>query len=511
MKNLGTRLLMAAGLVGLAAGSFSSVGCGGGGSGGTAGTSGTTGSAGHAGTTGTGTGGGGATGTAGHAGTSGGGTTGEGGGGASGTGGATAGAAGTSAAGHGGTGGAAGAAGAAGGAAGHTDGGTAGTGGSPSDGGAGTDGGTTTAALYYTFDSSNQGWAIGTSGSGNIAAIEGGAPASVNFDSAVGNPNPGSLVATGTFTAYNQVLQAGSGIISPAIDLTGKTVHVWVRLDAGDAGTGFTGGVQVQFLSTPGSYVFGQNNNTFVTLTAGTWTEITADMAAVHTMYPNFDPSQVIEIQVQFATGSGPEGGTFTTTTPTFHIDTITDGSGGSAPPPVNFTFNSTLEGFALTTNIPQADGGPAPAALTFDSTVGDPSPGSAKVVATFTDYNQKFDIQANIGPAANLTGKVVHAKVMLDNTATDGGTSSLPSGFVQIHTSSTGYVYGQGNSGSLTAGSWVDITMDPANPNFASTGYDKTQIIQAGIQVGIGGGPEGGTFPGPLTLTFHFDSIVAQ
>src|SRR5262252_6826025 len=265
-------------------------------------------------------------------------TGGTGGGGAGGTAGSTGGTA-------GGTGGTAG-------GTGGTAGGTGGTAGTSGTGG-GTDGGTAASVPYYTFDTSAQGWALGTSGTGNIAAIEGGTPPSFGWDSTVSSPaGGGSLKVSGTFTNYGQLLQVNSGAIGPMLDLTGKTVHLWVRLDSGGAGTGFSGGMQVQFFSGSG-FTFGQNNSVYVSLTAGTWTEVTVDMAAVKTMYSTFDPGSVVQIQLQFLTGTQPEGGTFTTTTPTFHIDTITDGSGGGAPPLFNTTFDHSLQGWAASMTTP--------------------------------------------------------------------------------------------------------------------------------------------------------------
>ncbi len=80
-----------------------------------------------------------------------------------------------------------------------------------------------------------------------------------------------------------------------------------------------------------------------------------------------------------------------------------TDGGVGDGPvdaPPVamlSFTFDSDLNGFDIdpnpTTNpvnlgAVTVDGG-APVTATFDGSVGMPSPGSAHVDATFSDYNQ--------------------------------------------------------------------------------------------------------------------------
>ena len=72
-------------------------------------------------------------------------------------------------------------------------------------------------------------------------------------------------------------------------------------------------------------------------------------------------------------------------------------------------------------------DGGMGPA-LTFDSTVGDPA-GSAKLVIPFNAYNQQLDTQINLSPTVDLTGKTIHAKVMLDS-------GTLTAGYIQLHVS---------------------------------------------------------------------------
>jgi len=51
---------------------------------------------------------------------------------------------------------------------------------------------------------------------------------------------------------------------------------------------------------------------------------------------------------------------------------------------------------------------------LTVDSAVGSPSPGSLKMTATFTDYNQYVDAIINLSPVINLTGKTLHASLQL-------------------------------------------------------------------------------------------------
>jgi hypothetical protein len=472
MKIFGTRLVTVAGLVG-AAGLFLNVNCGSSSNGtGTAGTSG--GTAGHAGGT--------SGGTAGHAGGTSGGTAGTSGG----TAGTSGGTAGTNSGTAGTSGGTAGAGGATAGAGGHTN----------------TDGGTAYASFAYNFDTDKEGFAINTgAGAGNLAAIEGGAHPSLTWDGGVGKPNVGSLKVDATFTTYKQYVLTTIDL-NPLIDATGKTAHAWVMVDSVDGGPAFGGGAQLETNSTTSYH---GANGAYTTLTPGVWKELTLDLSTTAQPSP-FDASQLIQIAVQFGTGSGPEGGTFGAPVHAiFHIDSITDGTGNAAPPLLSHTFDKNTEGYSLSTSIVTPDGGTVPA-LTWDGTVGSPTNGSLKIVAEFTGYNQKIDTSVNIAPLANLTGKVIHAKVRIDS-------GTLPSSYVQVHASSgTSYVYANSTGTALgTAGTFMDFSLDLAAAHTANASFDPTQIIQVGVQIGAGGGPEGGTFPTPVPLTFHIDSIVAQ
>ncbi len=400
-------------------------------------------------------------------------------------------------AGAGGRGGAGGTAGGTGGTAGA--GGSAGAGGTAGTGGSNTDGGTT-AAFSYLFNTTTEGFALNNfNGAGNLVNVEGGTPPTLGFDGNVGNPNNGSLKVTATFTGYNQFVLSTLNV-SPGFNGKNKTIHAWVMVDAVEGGANFGGGAQLSVNAI--GYVGAQG--AYTGITPGQWKEITLDLGAAHTANANFDDSQIIQLSVQFHSGGQPEGGTFgSPVNAVFHIDTITDGSGGAAPPLLSHTFDSNLQTYELTTNITTPDGGTVPA-KSFDSAVGDPSAGSAKIVATFTGYGQNVDLQANISPSVNLTGKTIKARVKIDS-------GTVPNGYVQLHVSSTGYIYANGASASLTAGSFVDVTMNPASPNFAAANFDRSQIIQIGVQIGTGTAPEGGTFPTPAPLTFHIDSIIAQ
>jgi hypothetical protein len=488
MKIFGSRFLMAAGLAGTA-GLLLNVNCGGSSGGGTGGTTGSGGT--HTGGT-TGTGGAHTGGTTGTGGAATGGTTG------------TGGTAGSSA-----TGGTAGSS-ATGGTGGHATGGAGGAGGVKATGGAGgnsnTDGGTSTAAFSFTFDKNTEGFSFNTynpSSGGNVDVGDAGTKPTLTWDGTVGSPSStptGSMKLEVTFTNYNQFALISSGT-KPWMNGTGKTATVWVLLDAVDGGHTFGGGIQLEASS---GTSFAGASGPYTTLTAGTWKAVTLPLTAAG----SFDPAQLIQFSISIGTGSGPDGGTFAGPVhATFHIDTLTDGSGNPAALAPNATFDVNTQGFVATAST-HPDGGAIPT-VTFDSTTGAPTPGSIAVTLPFNGYNQGYTIQQDVAPAADLSGKTLHAQVRLD--AVDGGTPSFPSGYLQLFIQSAGFKYANGPAKGLTAGAWTDLTLTVSTPNYMSAGYDPTQIIQVGVQFGTGGMPDGGVFGAATSPKFHIDSIVAQ
>ncbi|HVV50786.1 MAG TPA: hypothetical protein VHO06_14065, partial [Polyangia bacterium] len=373
-----------------------------------------------------------------------------------------------------------------------------------------TDGGTQQyAAFSYTFDSGVQGWGLnGTNTSaGNLQNVDGGPVPTLVWDNSIGSPSTtpnGSLKIDATYSDYLQFVQAVVNI-KPTVNATGREVSVYVMLDAEDAGAAWPGNVQVSANS--GATYNGYTQIIKPIGTPGQWMKVELPLTASS----SFDPTQVIQIGVEFTTYSRPDGGTFGAPQHrTFHIDTVTDGSGLPPPPPLNLTFDSSLQGYSLAASgFMFPDGGTGPS-LVFDGTTGDPA-GSAKLMVPFNSYNQQLDTQINLSPTVDLTGKTLHAKVMLDS-------GTFPAGYVQLHASGPDYShYAQaGSTGSINAttlgsGKWVDLTMDLSAVTVS--GFDASKILQVGIQFGTGSsGTDGGTFPTTgEPLTFHIDSIVAQ
>lgn len=182
---------------------------------------------------------------------------------------------------------------------------------------------------------------------------------------------------------------------------------------------------------------------------------------------------------------------------------------GGSAGPAVAFayTFDTTVQGFSFNTfqpttgpqvNLAVREAG-TPPTIGWDSANGDPNPGALKVTATYDNYSQSVDAIVGPLPSLDLTGKTIHARVML-MSGTFSGTASL-------HVSSTAMYYYAGSSNvSLTAGTWT--TLDLLIPTTGAM-WNSTDIRQVGIQLISNGAPEAGTFGAPQDVVVLIDTIT--
>jgi hypothetical protein len=127
-------------------------------------------------------------------------------------------------------------------------------------------------------------------------------------------------------------------------------------------------------------------------------------------------------------------------------------------------------------------DGGAVAApTLTFDGTIGSPSPGSLKITATFTDCNQYVDAAiSGLSPLRDLTGKTLHGQLQV--------TSGTFSGGAQLHLS-TGSNYNAYTSSAFTLGangtfSSATIDVSHAVPANAAQPIVPTDVIQIGVQI---------------------------
>jgi hypothetical protein len=423
----------------------------------------------------------------------------------------TAGSTGTGAAGSTGSGGSAspGAAGSAttgsaGSAAGSTGTGSAGTTGA---GGATTN--TDPATFAYLYASGIEGWVLNNyadTGRVNLAdPARAASPApALAHDATVGSPDAGSLKVTAHFTGWQQYVDAIINV-SPRKMLAGRVLRARVRLTSGS----FTGGAQIH-AGTGDGYRFAAG--TWTTLTAGQWIDLALDLDAAKTADGMFDPSMVVQIGVKFDTGG--DGGTSAFGSPidaVFQIDSVADGVvGGALPPAVNYTFDTNAQAFTLNNYDNQTrknlagPNSPTTPTLTFDATVGNPSPGSLALAVTFSDFKQYVDAALNLS-SVDLTGKVLHAWVKLD--------AGLFAGGVQLHAGAgPNYTYAASEYTTFVAlDTWVELTLDLTAAQAANSMFPANDIRQIGVQFDTGDPFEGGTFSGPTDTLLHIDSITAQ
>jgi hypothetical protein len=178
--------------------------------------------------------------------------------------------------------------------------------------------------VTFTFDTDTQGWFFNQFNGPpftNIAVQPGGAPPVLAFNGSDGDPNSGSLSVSAPFTGTDQYVDAITSFPPPGHDMSGRTLHARVRLASGDFPFG---GVQLQALSGPG-FVFA---GTFVNpdqFPLGVWVPVTLDLTAAAASTPGFDPTQIVQIGVQFFSGFSSGGPGFTSSNPVFEIDTVTD------------------------------------------------------------------------------------------------------------------------------------------------------------------------------------------
>ena len=135
-----------------------------------------------------------------------------------------------------------------------------------------------------------------------------------------GSPEPGALQVKVHFTAFDQYVDPSVDFVNPRLNLAGKVLHARVRLVSGalsQGGFGF-------HASTGDSFAYGAVFLGADALPLGVWVPVDLDLGAVTT--PGYDPSQVVEIGVQFHSGSGSGGAGFVDDgEAVFEIDTVTD------------------------------------------------------------------------------------------------------------------------------------------------------------------------------------------
>jgi hypothetical protein len=343
----------------------------------------------------------------------------------------------------------------------------------------------------YTFDADLQGFAVGTLNPTTLAAP------TLSWDSAVGNPTAGSLSLSATFTGTTQGVPVGKALSTP-LDLTSRLLKVSVRVDTDPAASSSNpAGIQLFVKSGP-QYIYA--NNGWTNLAAGGWIELVFDPTSPgYTGTADgstFNPADIRELGVEMDTGGS---GTFGAGA--IHIDNFVLTTGKS-PNVMPWTFDCGADGFTVayssaTTLAPQ---------LTWNGSIGNPSPGSLELVAAFSGTSQTVELARSLVTALDLTGATLTAKVKLESgLSTD--TTNLGSTKLYVKTGSQ-YIYASGAPVNLTPGAdWVNLSFPTATPTYTATvdggAYDPAQVKELGVEINTG---SAGTY---TTATLHIDSIA--
>ncbi len=197
-------------------------------------------------------------------------------------------------------------------------GGSAGLSGTGLSAGASGTGGATlgSGTVNFTFLNDTEGFAVDTFANAgpfsennpqNIGGVPNGAAEPMAlFDGTAGMPTPGSVQVTATFNDFNQTVTVRLPYqAAQTIDLTGRTITAQVRLDPGSGS--FTGVVHLMALSSPSppkpapGYYFAQGNS--IRLTDNAWHTLTFHMTKPEFAAVGFDPTDIVQIGIQFASG----------------------------------------------------------------------------------------------------------------------------------------------------------------------------------------------------------------
>jgi len=176
--------------------------------------------------------------------------------------------------------------------------------------------------VSYTFDTSPQGWVINDFQDTMLTNL--GAPGATTtppqllFDPMGGDPTPGAIQVTVPFSDFGQYVDAIVNLPQP-INLAGSQLHARVRMVAGAFPDG---GLQLHASSAP-TFAFTGNFLGADQFPVGQWVPVTLDLTSG--TGAGFDPTQVVQIGVQFFSGAVGGGGTFQGSASVFEIDTVTN------------------------------------------------------------------------------------------------------------------------------------------------------------------------------------------
>ena len=191
-----------------------------------------------------------------------------------------------------------------------------------------------------------------------------------------------------------------------------------------------------------------------------------------------------------------------------------------------SFTFDSDLNSFDIDPNVTtnpvnlggvSVDGG-ALVTLAEDTSVGMPTPGSAHVTTTFSDYNQLVVFRHVYNVPINLTGGTLTARVRLDADV-DGGATTF-SGVVRMFALSSpntsAFYLADGGSIPLNDNNWHLMTFRISTAEFVDTLFNPSQIVQLGVHIAtpppaVVGDAAAPAFGAPQAISIHIDTITAN
>jgi hypothetical protein len=180
--------------------------------------------------------------------------------------------------------------------------------------------------INFTFDQATEGWALNRWPNPDLNNLgagvpDGGTRPTLRFAAGDGDPSPGALALTVSFTAPDQYATANVAFGATGWDLSGKTLHAKVRLVSGTLPAGV-----VAFYACSGGATYICPHAPVLdgaSLTAGAWVPMTLDLGAAP--LAGFNAKGIAEIGVQvLATAASPDGGSFAATGDiVFEIDNV--------------------------------------------------------------------------------------------------------------------------------------------------------------------------------------------
>jgi hypothetical protein len=144
------------------------------------------------------------------------------------------------------------------------------------------------------------------------------------------------------------------------------------------------------------------------------------------------------------------------------------------------------------------------------------PHPGSLKVTATFSEWNDVLGVEVNgpvdtNGKPVDLSNMILNAKVLLER-----GLSPAPSapGIVDFYLKSgSSWAWARNGYGTQLSyyGTWYDVRFDVSNPlpDDLSPDFDPAHPVQLGFEFMTMGNSSSGAFGAPLETVIYIDDII--